>query len=730
VASPRHPTPPSAHEVSPSGVNPAAKHPVREGALQTSIASARGIGPKRAAALRERRIETFVDAVLHLPYRYVDMRERHTIANLQLGMDALLEGRLDGLSIRPRRYGNFRSASSARLVDASNRRIRVVWFNLPAYTQFPTGEPVLLYGKVGSATDGTLEIVHPEVHRIASVDLPPIRPVYSLPEEVPQRLFASVVGDALAKLKDGDGDVEIGALPLELGGDAGTHPVSEALRYLHRPPADANIEQLNEGDTAAHHALALDEMFVFQLALCRERARHRRRSGAAIAGEGRLTEAFKDALPFAPTSAQMRSIDEIAIDLAAPTQMNRLLIGDVGSGKTVVAFWAALRAAEAGYQTAIMAPTELLAEQHYRNFERLCGRLGLMSTLLTGRSVGNERARTLRAIERGDFSVVFGTQALIQEGVRMSKLGLAVIDEQHRFGVFDRARLIALGSQANVLLMTATPIPRSLAQTLFRNLNVSALDEMPPGRTPITTEIFSERAMAEVDAIVRGEIAKGMRAYYVLPLIDGSDDEEGDERASVVAMAKRLSATLAGARVGMLHGRMRPAEKERAMREFRDGAIDVLVSTTVVEVGIDVAEATVMVIVAADRYGMAQLHQLRGRVGRGAAASRCCLIVSNGARGPALERLEVLARSADGAEVAHADLRLRGPGDLFGARQTGALPLRFARFIRDWRMIETVADLAERWLDRDPKLENPASAGARAALKRILDSGFSLGDIG
>jgi len=730
VASPRHPTPPSAHEVSPSGVNPAAKHPVREGALQTSIASARGIGPKRAAALRERRIETFVDAILHLPYRYVDMRERHTIANLQLGMDALLEGRLDGLSIRPRRYGNFRSASSARLVDASNRRIRVVWFNLPAYTQFPTGEPVLLYGKVGSATDGTLEIVHPEVHRIASVDLPPIRPVYSLPEEVPQRLFASVVGDALAKLKDGDGDVEIGALPLELGGDAGTHPVSEALRYLHRPPADANIEQLNEGDTAAHHALALDEMFVFQLALCRERARHRRRSGAAIAGEGRLTEAFKDALPFAPTSAQMRSIDEIAIDLAAPTQMNRLLIGDVGSGKTVVAFWAALRAAEAGYQTAIMAPTELLAEQHYRNFERLCGRLGLMSTLLTGRSVGNERARTLRAIERGDFSVVFGTQALIQEGVRMSKLGLAVIDEQHRFGVFDRARLIALGSQANVLLMTATPIPRSLAQTLFRNLNVSALDEMPPGRTPITTEIFSERAMAEVDAIVRGEIAKGMRAYYVLPLIDGSDDEEGDERASVVAMAKRLSATLAGARVGMLHGRMRPAEKERAMREFRDGAIDVLVSTTVVEVGIDVAEATVMVIVAADRYGMAQLHQLRGRVGRGAAASRCCLIVSNGARGPALERLEVLARSADGAEVAHADLRLRGPGDLFGARQTGALPLRFARFIRDWRMIETVADLAERWLDRDPKLENPASAGARAALKRILDSGFSLGDIG
>lgn len=698
--------------------------------MQDSIISARGIGAKRAAALRQRHIATFAAALLHLPYRYVDMRERHCIANLQPGMDALLEGRLEALSLRPRRYGNFRSASTARLADADNRQIRVVWFNLPAYAQFPAGERVLLYGKVGSAADGTLEIVHPEVHRIANVESLPIRPVYSLPDEVPQRLFAAVISDALVKLRGGAGGAEIGALPLELASGAGARPLAEALRYLHRPPADANIEQLNNGDSAAHRALALDEMFVFQLALCRERARHRRRSGAVIAGPGRLTEAFKETLPFAPTIAQARAIGEIATDLAAPAQMNRLLIGDVGSGKTVVAFWAALRAAEASYQTAIMAPTEVLAEQHYRSFERLCGRLGLMSTLLTGKSNGNERARNLRAIERGDFAVVFGTQALIQEGVKMHRLGLAVIDEQHRFGVFDRARLIALGSQANVLLMTATPIPRSLAQTLFRNLDVSALDEMPPGRTPITTEIFSERALAEVDAIVRGEIAKGYRAYYVLPLIDGADDDQDDERTSVIAMAKRLTATLPRARVGILHGRMRPADKERALREFRDGTLDVLVSTTVVEVGIDVPEATVMVIVAADRYGMAQLHQLRGRVGRGAAPSRCCLIVSNGARAPALERLEVLARTADGAAVAHADLRLRGPGDLFGARQTGALPLRFAHFIRDWTMIETAADLAERWLDRDPKLDRPASAGARAALQRILDSGFSLGDIG
>lgn len=696
-------------------------------ALQTSIAFSRGIGPKRAIALHERDIDSLADALFHLPYRYIDLRERHHIAELRPGMDAVLEGRLEGLNLRPRKYGNFRSASSAKLVDLDNRRIRIVWFNLPSYTQFPIGEPVLLCGKVSAGANGEFEIVHPEVHRLASDDVPPIRPVYSLPKEVPQRLFATVVTDALAQLQRGEHGAELAAMPIELCRESGSATVAEALGYLHRPPLDADIERLQNADTPAHQALALDEMFAFQLALCRDRARTRRRTGAAFDGPQVLTATFLDSLPFVPTAAQLRAIDEIARDLAAPTQMNRLLIGDVGSGKTLIAFWAAVRAAECGYQTAMMAPTELLAEQHDRNFQRLCGRLGLMSTLLTGKLGGNERARNLRAIERGDFKVIFGTQALIQEGVRMHNLGLAVIDEQHRFGVFDRARLIALGSQANVMLMTATPIPRSLAQTLFRNLNVSALDEMPPGRTPIATQIFRDSAMNEVDAIVRAEIDKGHRAYYVLPLID---DEEDGERASVVAMAKRLEVSLKGCRIGILHGRMRPTEKERAMREFRDGGLDVIVSTTVVEVGIDVPEATVMVIVAAERYGLAQLHQLRGRVGRGAAPSRCCLVVSAGAGAPALERLAVLVRSASGADVAHADLRLRGPGDLFGARQTGALPLRFARFIRDWRMIETVAELADRWLICDPGLDTDSSAGARAALARMVDSGFSLGDIG
>jgi ATP-dependent DNA helicase RecG len=726
VATPQNPKSKATPEVS-THAKAVTASPSVMGALRTAIASVVGIGPKRAVALQSRNIATLADAILHLPYRYVDLRNRNIIAELRPGTDAIVEGRLESVNIRPRRYGNFRSASSARLVDAENRKIKIVWFNLPAYTQFPIGEPVLVCGKVTVGSDGAIELVHPEINRLSGGEVPPIRPVYSLPKEVPQRLFATVVTTALTKLNGGQYDAELSAMPPEISLESGAPTVVEALRYLHRPPLDASVERLDNLDTPAHWGLALDEMFAFQLALCRDRARTKRRAGAEMSGPPRLTSDFMGSLPFAPTGAQLHAIDEISSDMAASTQMNRLLIGDVGSGKTLVAFWAAIRAAESGYQTAMMAPTELLAEQHFRSFQRLCGRLGLMSTILTGKSTGNERARNLRAIERGDFPVVFGTQALIQEGVKMRNLGLAVIDEQHRFGVFDRARLIALGSQANVMLMTATPIPRSLAQTLFRNLDVSALDEMPPGRTPIATQIFRDDAMGEVEAIVRGEIAKGNRAYYVLPLIEGEDD---DERASVVAMAKRLTASLQGCRIGILHGRMRPAEKERAMREFRDGVIDVLVSTTVVEVGIDVPEATVMVIVAAERYGLAQLHQLRGRVGRGAAPSRCCLIVSTNAGGVALERLAVLARSSSGKDVAHADLRLRGPGDLFGARQTGALPLRFAHFIRDWKMIERAAEMAERWLERDPKLESGASAGARAALARIVDSGFSLGDIG
>ena len=695
--------------------------------MQTPLSALSGVGPKRAAALADRGITTFADLLFNLPLHYQDWRTRTPLEELKPATSAVVEGRLVGLKERPMRGMRWRRMATGWIEGPSGARVRVVWFNLPAYMKgrMPGGERVVMHGRVNAASDGALEIIHPEVYPLSSGEPPAVRPVYGLPPEIGQRVYAKLVAQALAALS---GRIA-GALPAALRAQAGVIPPSDALRILHQPPAHAEPAKLVTGESAAHLALAFDEMFAFQLAVGIDRMRTARRSGARMDAPANLTVRLLSALPFTPTRAQLRAIDEIDADLARAHPMNRLLMGDVGSGKTLVALWAALRAVESGWQAAMMAPTELLAEQHYCSFRAMCGALGVPAALLLGKTPAAERARTLRLLASGTIPLVFGTHALIQEGVAFKRLGLGVVDEQHRFGVFDRARLKALGPNAHALLMTATPIPRSLALTLLANLDISALDEMPPGRMAVATEIFPEAQLAKVDAIVRAELAAGRRAYYIVPLIESAED--GDERLSVAATAKRLSeGPLCSFKIGTLHGRMRPAEKERTMRDFRDGALDVLVSTTVVEVGIDVPEASVIVIMAAERYGLAQLHQLRGRVGRGSTASCCCLVVSRGDDGRAHARLGVMVRTAGGAEVARADLELRGPGDLLGARQSGALPLRFAGFIHDGRLIEQARELAESWLKRDPLLELPESVGARAALLAMLDFGFSLGDVG
>jgi ATP-dependent DNA helicase RecG len=691
-------------------------------ALSASLATVAGVGPKRLEALRSRGLATFADVLLHLPYRYEDLRRRDRVADLREGMTAVVEGTLHDLKARAMRGMSWRRMTTATLKDSTGARIRVAWFNLRGDGLMPVGEPLLIYGRVTAAANRTLEILHPEVHRLRIGAPPAIRPLYSLPPTIPQRLFATIAGQALTRAARED----LGAIPPELRSATDLPEFAAALAALHQPAADADPVALEAQSSPAHQALALDEMFTFQLALARERARGRRRAGAVISDDGRLGPGMLAALPFTLTAAQTRAIDEIAADLAGGSPMNRILIGDVGSGKTVVAFAAALRTVSAGWQAVMMAPTELLAEQHFRNFNRLCGPLGVTSALLTARLAGAERARILRALQRGDLAVAFGTHALFQDDVRVGRLGLAIIDEQHRFGVFDRARLLALGAEANVLLMTATPIPRSLALALLRNLDVSILDELPPGRTPVTTQLYPEEELGVVDELVSAALERRERVYYVLPLIEG----EETDAASVTAAAKRLAGLLGDRGVGVLHGRLRPAEKDRVMRRFRDGELGVLVATTVVEVGVDVPEATLMVIVAAERYGLAQLHQLRGRVGRGAAASRCCLVVSRGTADGARARLAGLAATASGNAVAELDLRTRGPGDLFGTRQTGALPLRFSHFIRDLRVIEQAGDLAEEWLRRDPGLASPASAKAVAAIHDLMALGFSLGDIG
>jgi ATP-dependent DNA helicase RecG len=681
-----------------------------------------GIGPKRAMALGARSITTANDVVFHLPARYQDWRERTPEKDIRAGNIVVVEGDLGKISERPMRGSRWRRLASGWL-NINGKQIRLVWFNLPAYMRgyLPGGERVLVRGRVAAASDGGIEIVQPELHPLSEGEPKAVRPVYRLPSIVGQRLFASLVSRALIAT----GDSLQGALPQALRGEVpGVH---EALSYLHDPPADADFDALARGESRGHLALAFDELFAFELALSIERLRSARRVGIALDGSRTLSLRMIEQLPFQLTASQLRAIAEIGADLARPNQMNRMLMGDVGSGKTLVAFWAMIRAVECGHQAAMMAPTELLAEQHYAGFARMCGRLGVRSALLTGNVTGAARNRILRGLASGEIGAVFGTHALIQERVRIRDLALGVIDEQHRFGVFDRAKMKAIGPKANLLMMTATPIPRSLAMSLFANLDVSFLDELPAGRTPIATELSTEDGIARVHDELRAEIEHGGRAYYVVPFIDGDEDEA----KSVAATAARLyKGPLRRAKIGTMHGRMSAAEKDRTMREFRDGAVDVLVCTTVVEVGIDVPEATIIVVVAAERYGLAQLHQLRGRVGRGEQASRCYLVASNTADDAAMQRLSVMRECITGARVAEADLRLRGPGDLLGARQTGALPLRFVHLIRDHRTIERARKLADEWLTRDPSLASKESEGARTAVRKMLALGFSLGDVG
>ena len=687
-----------------------------------------GVGPKRAEIFEAAGLRTVVDLLYHLPLRYEDWRDIKAMHDLRPGATVTIVGELSDLSRRPMPRAFRRRLVTAKLTDSAGDRIRLVWFNLPSYMdeKLQAGVCVIAHGKVTEGQEGVWEIVHPELYLASDGAAPPaLRAIYGSPAvQIGQRLFAKLIDRALDAVAE---RIE-GAIPVEERERLGLPAPGAVLRALHHPAEDAIADELNRGRTIAHRALAFDEMFAFQLALALERRRAEKRAAIAHRGGKTLSGKFLGAIPFRLTNAQSRAIGEIEDDMARAQQMNRILMGDVGSGKTAVALWAALRAVECGHQAAFMAPTELLAEQHYRTFERLGAALGITAGFLSGKITGAKRSAMLEGLASGEIRLVFGTHALIQEQVRFRDLSLAIIDEQHRFGVFERARLKDLGPRADMLLMTATPIPRSLTHALFANLALSVLDELPTGRPPIMTRVFSESELDEVDERVRSEVEHGNRAYYVVPRIETDDDEE---TPAVEATAERLrEGALNGFKLGTLHGRMRPEDKERVMRQFRDGALDVLVATTVIEVGIDVPQATAIVLMAAERYGLAQLHQLRGRVGRGEAPSWCFLVTSREVSADALSRLEMLATTASGAEIARADLELRGPGDLLGARQTGPLPLRFAGFIKDVSMIEKARILADQCLAHDSNLESPSARGARQAISRMLEAGFSLGDVG
>ena len=700
-------------------------------ALKTPVQFVKGVGPKRAEQLATLGLTTVDDLLFHLPFRYEDRREVRTISMLRAGEQATIEAEIHGVQERFAGGGR-RRVLEATASDASGT-LTLLWYHQLTYfrSRFREGQRVLLHGKVevpkGAARSLRLRIVHPEIEILEGqddADTGRIVPIYIKPAGIPigamRRLVHSAVEQHAVRAPS--------ALPPEVAARRGVMDLAEALRTVHQPPPEADVEALNAGTSPAHKAIVYDELFYLQLGLALRKHNVVEEPGIAFPLAAPHAARLAATLPFAFTGAQRRVIAEIERDMAAPHPMHRLVQGDVGSGKTVVALHAAAIAIDAGYQAALMAPTELLAEQHCATMRRFGQPIGLRVALLTGSVQGKLRGRTERAIARGDIDLVVGTHALIQESVAFKRLGLGIIDEQHRFGVLQRQTLKRHGTNPDILLMTATPIPRTLALTLYGDLDVSAIDELPPGRRPIVTRVFNQRQRERVLELLAHELDQGRQAYVVYPLVSES---EKIDLLDATRMARELAAgPLAKYRLGLMHGQMPADEKDDVMRRFRDGDHQVLVCTTVVEVGIDVPNATVMVIEHAEHFGLAQLHQLRGRVGRGEHRSLCFLLASYAQGDQARERLRVMEETNDGFRIAEKDLELRGPGEFLGTRQSGLPDFRAANLLRDGALLRHAQEDAAAWLAVDPGLVSPASLPLRAVLEARWAGRLELARIG
>jgi ATP-dependent DNA helicase RecG len=684
------------------------------------VTSLRGVGDALAATLGRLGLRTVQDVLFHLPLRYEDRTRVVPIGTLRAGDRAVVEGEVQLAEVVFRR----RRALLCRIADGSGfLTLRFFHFSAAQQESLARGARLRCFGEARPGPAG-LEIVHPEYRKITPGAPSPadegLTPVYPTTEGVQQGRMRMLTGLALAQLPGGG--LRDWITP-EVLGTVGLPSLEAALGYVHRPPPHADIEALNAGRHPAQRRLAFEELLAHQISLRQLRQAADRDDAWPLPSRGDLVERCLERLPFSLTGAQRRAWDEIQADLAREHPMMRLVQGDVGSGKTVVAALAALRAVEQGAQAAVMAPTELLAEQHGRNFLGWLDPLGVRVGLLTGRLAGRTRAALTRDLAGGAVQVAVGTHALFQEGVAFDRLALIIVDEQHRFGVHQRVQLREKGRTdgrfPHQLVMTATPIPRTLAMTAYADLDVTVIDELPPGRTPVRTVVLPDARRDEVVARIDAACRAGRQAYWVCPLIDES---ETLRHQAAEETAAALAAALPDIRIGLVHGRMPGKRKDAVMGAFKRGDLDLLVATTVIEVGVDVPNASLMIVENAERMGLAQLHQLRGRVGRGTVESTCVLLYAPPLTPIARERLGVLRDTGDGFEVARRDLELRGPGELLGTRQTGLMQLRVADLVRDSDLLPGVQRAA------DLMLRGPG-ANIAALLRRWVRDGERFGKV-
>jgi ATP-dependent DNA helicase RecG len=671
--------------------------------LHTEVQFLKGIGPRVAETLTAKGIHTLEDLLYYLPFRYEDRINPRTIEQLQPGEMAsvIVEVRTSGL------FSTKRMPIFEMTAGQGRSKLKCLWFR-GGYLEgkFKPGALVALYGKVefSSFGRGGLQMLQPQfeiLHEPAgegetapeseeqkhfeSLEIGRIVPIYEAAGRLNARWFRRAIRTALEQMP-----VEVAdAIPAVIRGRIGLIPRATAFWNVHWPDAGESFADLQAAQTPAHQRLIFEELFFLELGLELKRRKARLQPGIGFVISSQVRAALKRILPFHPTQAQKQVLKEIAGDMAHTSPMRRLLQGDVGSGKTIVAFEAATVAMENGYQVAMMAPTEILATQHYLSARRILEPAGYRVVLLTG-SLEQERKRAIHShVARGDAQMVIGTHALLQDKVEFERLGLVIVDEQHRFGVMQRMKLMRKNSdvQPDVLVMTATPIPRTLALTLYGDLDVSVIDELPPGRTPVGTRVVSDERSGEVWEFVRKVVSEGQQAYVVYPVIEESEKDTG-LKAAIKMYDELRKKVFPELKVGLLHGRMDADEKDKIMRRFKAGELQILVATTVIEVGVDVANASVMVIEHAERFGLSQMHQLRGRIGRGSAKSYCVLMTGGKIGEEAQQRLDTMVRTSDGFEIAEKDLELRGPGEFFGTRQAGMPSLRVANLIRDRKLLE------------------------------------------